>query len=197
MATQGFFKRDWTTDRVAEWAPHIRHLIGQPIRSLEIGVFEGRTAYWLLTNVLTHAEASHYGVDPYHYDNRVDLKPVFHMKARDRARLLANRSFGKFRLDERRFAEAARDLPNSFFDFIYVDGEHTAFACLQDMVNAWPLLKENGLMVVDDYGNEYEAQYRGDSPKTGADAFLSTLPPVETVWSGRTLGLKKLAARRS
>jgi predicted O-methyltransferase YrrM len=37
------------------------------------------------------------------------------------------------------------------FDFIYVDGSHTAFDVMTDACMAWGLLKQGGIMLFDDY----------------------------------------------
>ena len=37
------------------------------------------------------------------------------------------------------------------FDFIYIDGWHSAFGALADGVMTWPLLKVGGVMIFDDY----------------------------------------------
>jgi predicted O-methyltransferase YrrM len=37
------------------------------------------------------------------------------------------------------------------FDFIYIDGSHAACDVMSDAVLAWKLLKENGIMIFDDY----------------------------------------------
>ena len=57
------------------------------------------------------------------------------------------------------------------FDFIYVDGSHQAKDVLEDAILAFPLLKENGIMIFDDYTwrggkDQYEL------PAMGIDAFL-------------------------
>jgi hypothetical protein len=58
------------------------------------------------------------------------------------------------------------------YDFIYVDGSHTAPDVLADAVMAWPLLKPNGLMVFDDYlwGEQRDILHR---PKLAVDAFVN------------------------
>jgi len=40
---------------------------------------------------------------------------------------------------------------NSSFDFIYIDGDHSTKAVLEDFTLSFPLLKPNGIMVFDDY----------------------------------------------
>ena len=40
----------------------------------------------------------------------------------------------------------------SQFDLINVDGDHSYEGCLKDMTNCWPLLRDGGIMIVDDTG---------------------------------------------
>jgi hypothetical protein len=58
------------------------------------------------------------------------------------------------------------------YDFIYIDGSHTAPDVLTDACMAWPLLKPKGLMVFDDYmwGNPRDILHR---PKPAIDAFCN------------------------
>ena len=58
------------------------------------------------------------------------------------------------------------------YDFIYVDASHTAPDVLTDACMAWPLLKENGIMVFDDYlwGEQRDVLRR---PKLAIDAFAN------------------------
>jgi lipopolysaccharide biosynthesis glycosyltransferase len=71
------------------------------------------------------------------------------------------------------------------FHFIYVDADHSTVGVLNDLTLAWPMLAQNGLMLIDDYEwptarNEEEAR-RGQPPsqdhpahpKRGIDAFLA------------------------
>jgi predicted O-methyltransferase YrrM len=37
------------------------------------------------------------------------------------------------------------------FDFIYIDGDHTAKGTISDAIRAFSLLKEGGIMIFDDY----------------------------------------------
>jgi hypothetical protein len=55
------------------------------------------------------------------------------------------------------------------FDFIYVDGDHTAFAVLRDGSNAYDKLKVGGILAFDDYtwsmskGDFYDPGYAIDA----------------------------------
>ena len=50
--TEGF-TQDWFTYNTPLWSRLLAPLVGRPIRALEVGVFEGRSAVWLLDHVLT------------------------------------------------------------------------------------------------------------------------------------------------
>lgn len=42
-------------------------------------------------------------------------------------------------------------LNNNSFDLIYIDGSHMALDVYNDLINSFPLLKKNGIIVCDDY----------------------------------------------
>jgi predicted O-methyltransferase YrrM len=58
------------------------------------------------------------------------------------------------------------------YDFIYIDGSHQASDVLEDAVLAFPLLKEGGIMIFDDYTWGAGMGYY-EIPKPGIDAFIS------------------------
>lgn len=48
-----------------------------------------------------------------------------------------------------RYSPAVASAP---FDLVYIDGDHSAPAVLEDAVLVWPYVKHGGLIVFDDYG---------------------------------------------
>jgi predicted O-methyltransferase YrrM len=58
------------------------------------------------------------------------------------------------------------------FDLIYIDGSHTAKDVLTDACMTWPILKNKGMMVFDDYlwGAPADVLHR---PKIAIDAFTT------------------------
>ena len=59
------------------------------------------------------------------------------------------------------------------FDFIYVDGSHLAFDCYLDLVQAWKILNQGGLLAIDDYlYNTTDAIAFVDSPFEAVNHFL-------------------------
>lgn len=151
---------------------------GRPdFKFLEIGTYEGRTAWWLCEHVLFSSPGSYITcVDPL-------LKPEFQRVMKKHLR--AHRAYW-CKIKSRDFLAQAMDKGEKF-DFIYVDGDHHASSVLQDLVLSWSLLKKGGMLLIDDY--EMEARdpwfYRSHPefrenprlnfihPRTAIDAFLS------------------------
>jgi predicted O-methyltransferase YrrM len=85
--------------------------------------------------------------------------------------------------------EAPEDHPT--FDFIYIDGSHTAKDVLTDACMAWPLLKQGGLMVFDDYlwGDSRDILHR---PKMATDFFVNTFAEsLDIVHIGHQFAVRK------
>lgn len=107
---------------------------------LEIGTFEGRTAFWLLDNIpnccLTVIDTD---VGPKFKDN-------FSAWAKDNEteRFNWRRDYSyPCLLDE--FAKGKK------YDLIYIDGDHNASGVLEDAVLSWRILKPYGILLFDDY----------------------------------------------
>jgi len=48
--------------------------------------------------------------------------------------------------------EAADHFPNSFFDYVYIDGDHSYEGVTRDLASYFPKIKIGGLILGDDYG---------------------------------------------
>jgi predicted O-methyltransferase YrrM len=171
------FTEDWSFER-KYWDDLLKPLKGKPgLHFLEIGCFEGQATRWLLENVLTGEGSDIYVVDPFtgsleHDRMGVDTENLFD-RFHENVREFERRVFVSEGLSQD-VLRSWEDRTDEFFDFVYVDGDHTASAVLEDAVLAWPMLKPGGHMVFDDYEwdgggidlNEYE------KPKIAVDAFL-------------------------
>ena len=49
--------------------------------------------------------------------------------------------------------EAVNDFPNNYFDFVYIDADHTYQAVLRDLQDWYPKVKKGGFLAGDDYKN--------------------------------------------
>ena len=160
------------------------------LRFLQIGAFTGDATVWLVDNVLVTKNSVLEDVDIWtgsdeeeHKDmNWLDVERVYDSRIAFRPNVI------KYKMDSKEFL---RSIEEPTYDFIYIDGDHTAEGVLQDAVLAWRLLKPGGIMAFDDY----LWNYNGDpflEPKRGVDAFLAVCEGQYTIIeSGYQLWIEK------
>jgi predicted O-methyltransferase YrrM len=80
------------------------------------------------------------------------------------------------------------------YDFVYIDGDHHSWACLEDMVLSWPKLKIGGIMIVDDYnGGDEKTMPRHELVRHGVHSFLNAYETrYEVLHVGYQVILKKI-----
>ena len=145
------FTQDWFTRYIPKWKELLGEMSGKPgIRALEVGSFEGRSACWLLENVLTGTAAHLDCVDTFTapVETVVDHLDARGLRARFDANIAPWRERVTVHVDES--ANVLRSLTGPY-DFIYIDGSHLAPDVLADAVLAWLLLKSGGIMIFDDF----------------------------------------------
>lgn len=144
---------------------YFRHVPKERLRALQVGAYTGDATIWLLNNreverlhdVDTWAgseEKAHESLDfksiEEYYDSRTsDIRVV-------KCKMTSDDFF---------------NINDKTFNFIYIDGDHTALQTALDGLNAFKVLESGGVMAFDDY----QWNYNGDpylEPKRGVDAFL-------------------------
>ena len=168
------FTHDWFSNNIPRWTKHIlraRSLKGQHIEALELGCFEGRSAVWLLQNVLSHPKAHITCIDNFSKIKGIKKQPTV---GETKNRFLSNtKQFGSkvtlIEMDTRDALKSQQVLSKSF-DFIYIDAGRHSKNVLEDAILAFPLLKVGGYIVFDDYTSNEKHDYT--CPKKGIDAFL-------------------------
>lgn len=156
------FTIDWTTHNAKHWQRLLAELVGQPdLRFLEIGTYEGRTALWMLDNVLTDPSASITCIDPWR-DAEIERRFDRNVAAGGRSNQVR-----KIKACSHR---ALPHLGERSFDLAYIDGSHEASDVLEDALMALRKVKPGGLLIFDDY--ELPAKLRHHPPKLAIDAFL-------------------------
>jgi len=139
---------------------------------LQVGAFTGDASKWLLDNVLTHESSRLTDVDTWRGSDEevhneldwADVEDTYDKKIKD-----YGEKVNKVKSDSISFLKN-----QGFFsyDFIYIDGDHTALGAFADAVGAWPLLKPYGIMAFDDYiwSSNKSPEHE---PKKGIDTFLN------------------------
>lgn len=126
------------------------------VKGLQIGSYEGRSACWLLVNVLTGVGSSLECVDLYNFEGGKEVEARFRNNTKrfgDRVRLHV--------MDSMSWAlvPSSREMR---FDFIYIDGDHDPARVLQDAALLFDLLNEGGIMIINDY--LWEKKYPRERP---------------------------------
>jgi len=136
------FTADWFTYNIPIWEKELTSFKGQRnIHYLEIGVFEGRSFIWMLENILTHPTSTATGIDPLYVEYEQTLYDNLKISGLDsKAKII--KGFSQLEL---------KKLPFDSFNIIYIDGDHSASAVLNDAILSWPLLKKGGVLIFDDY----------------------------------------------
>jgi predicted O-methyltransferase YrrM len=179
LETNKFFTADWFTNGLINFEYTKEQMDSPPASILEIGCHEGRSTCWMLENLLTE-NGTITCIDPFANEPlsafRNDQAPAPNLIEQvfrhntdlarlpgQTIRLMPTLSF---------YALAELIVEKAQFDFVYVDGSHSADEVLADSVMAFALLKKNGYMIFDDYLWKDGADVL-DRPKMSIDAFVN------------------------
>jgi hypothetical protein len=157
------YTRDWFTRCTKTWPRFLAEFVGRPgLAVLEIGSCEGRSAIWLLENVLTDPSSRITCIDPFYLPWR-NFRFDYNVRLSGKADQVVKRK-GKSQ-------DIVPEFPANSFDIIYIDGSHLAADVLLDALLSWTRLKSGGVLVFDDYPlNRKEPAFR--RPQLAIDLFL-------------------------
>ncbi|MEJ7595950.1 MAG: class I SAM-dependent methyltransferase [Planctomycetaceae bacterium] len=153
------FTSDWFSHNIPVWSQYVVPLAVQPLQILEIGSHEGRSAVWMLENIVT---------DPESRLSCVDLWESREVRRRFRANISET---GRSSQVTEYLGESLTCLKTieESFDLIYIDGSHEARDVLTDAALCWSVLKPGGLLIFDDYQWSGPVEFR---PRDAIDVFL-------------------------
>jgi predicted O-methyltransferase YrrM len=176
------FTQDWFSHNIPNFEICMSAIESNK-KFLEIGSYEGRSTCWLLQNGLS--EKGHIMcIDPYSGEGFDKVEERFWENVRSTVN--STQSVSAFK--EPSYQALAEMIGFKYeFDFIYIDGVHSADGALTDACMAWGLLKKGGVMLFDDY------QYPHEPTKDGIDAFLCAfLGKFEPLINNYQLAVRKL-----
>jgi predicted O-methyltransferase YrrM len=143
----------------------------KPMRMLQIGAYTGDASIWLYDNILKNSGSVLVDVDtwegskePSHYEmNWGTVESIYDTKT---SQARSDRKILKIKATSDWFFKNNREM----YDFIYVDGDHTAYGVLKDAVASYECLNVGGIIAFDDY--QWSAGLGAiNEPKMAIDAF--------------------------
>jgi len=176
------FKYDWFSPIRADMERFVSPDLG---RILEIGSFEGQSTRFFLERC---PAATMTCVD--HFQGGEDQQSLDLSSLLDR--FLANVAEFKHRIQIYQMDswKAWTYMLYSHFDLIFVDGSHLAPDVLNDLCQSYRCVRQNGLIIADDYSWENQ---RSDCPKVAIEAFLTCFKDrVRTLYLDRIAVMQKV-----
>ena len=163
---------NWFDGQRYNFENHLLHLAGEPnLKFLQIGVYTGDASIWLCENILTDETSFLYDIDTWTGSDEKEHEHIDFNKVLEyyKERIAALKSTVWLRMTSDEYFKQNKTID---FDFIYIDGDHTAEQVAKDAKNAWLLLKPGGIMAFDDYlwGQDMPSEL---TPKPAIDNFLS------------------------
>lgn len=143
----------------------------RPINYLEIGTLCGANLLSVIQTYGKHKDSKLHCIDP--WENYTEYPEYFDMQNNNyelfkkninkleddiKSKIVINRGYSH---------NIVHTLEDNFFDIIYIDGNHEPEFVLEDAVLSFRKLKNNGVMIFDDYGMNGEVK-----TKLGIDAFI-------------------------
>jgi predicted O-methyltransferase YrrM len=170
-------------------------LADMDIKCLQIGAYTGDATKWMVDNILKKPDSFLVDVDTWEgskepaHEN-MDWKNVYKTYIDKNAAAISEEKVVVMQMtSDKYFANISN---KNIFDFIYIDGDHTAFGVLRDGSNAYEKLKIGGMVAFDDYlWNSGMGNF--NEPKYAIDALCHLLiGRVEKIEDNGQIWLKKI-----
>jgi len=153
---------------------------GVPYTMIEIGCFEGTTTFWVSEFGKIHNDKFKiYAIDPHstlNDNSSFDFKTIKRTFEYNLSKCVGNVTYiNKYSYEA--LVELIHQKEKA--EFIFVDGDHTSAAVLEDMVLSWRLLPVGGVMLCDDSIGWKLVDEHGSapvqlSPRMGIEMFIQS-----------------------
>ena len=171
------FRRDYVAARSIAWGILLKDMRDTTKRVLEIGSLEGRSAvFWLEFFVNAHLTC-------------VDLFRKEHAERFARNLAPYGMRLRKMTGTSIKALGILRE-EDAVFDLIYIDGSHRRDDVMIDCLGAWRLLREGGVMLIDDY-NWMPGHPDTERVAPAVDTFLAWHPDAEVILKADQIALRK------
>jgi predicted O-methyltransferase YrrM len=170
------FTTDWAANHFFEWAELLHPLKHKPVRIIEIGSWEGRSALFFLNYLPCSRMVC---IDTFGGNVEHHLDPYFaELAPKAESQFDANLAGLADRVEKVKGSSTSvlprLGVAGRRFDLAYVDGSHMAADVYSDAVLTWSVMDPGGIVIFDDY--EWDLMRNEDErPRLGIDAFLTTV----------------------
>jgi len=170
------FSSDWTSWHFQTWMNILEPQRELPLRVLEIGSWEGRSALFFL-NYLPRSQMT--CVDTFGGNLEHHRDPWFAALVPEAEQKFdANTAAFVARIEKRKGSSTdvlpQLGIASRRFEVAYIDGSHLAKDVFSDAALTWPLMAPTGILIFDDY--EFDLNKTElERPKLGIDAFLTAI----------------------
>jgi predicted O-methyltransferase YrrM len=161
------------------------------VNFLQIGVYLGHGSEWLLKNILTEKTSRLTDIDTWK-GSKEKIHQEFDW---NEIESIYDEKINQFSNVKKVKKDSKDYLSNcdEEFDFIYIDGDHSAEGVYSDAVLAFPLLKSGGILAFDDYLWEHPSKNVDLKPLNGIDKFLKNNElRIKILQKGYQVWIKKL-----
>lgn len=164
----------------------------QNLKFLQLGVYTGDASVWLCKNILTGKNSRLRDVDTWlgskeEAHESMDFNKVLEVYEEK----IKGLPVITYKMTTTKYLISTDSLVQDFYDFIYIDADHTTVGVLMDAELSFPLLKSGGIMAFDDYtwGAEMPPHL---TPGLGIDLFLERhIDEYETLIVNQQVWIKK------
>lgn len=137
----GSYTTDWTTGNLTRWRRMLAPWRDEPLRILEVGSWEGRSAVFFLN---FFPRATIVCIDAFTDDDHIEGRFDRNL-APFGARVEKIKSDSYTALDE-------LQAQGRIFDLVYIDAYHFYESVKSNSLRAWPLTQAGSVLIWDDYG---------------------------------------------
>lgn len=171
MSTETNYPNWFLMTAVYHFYNYLSEYSGKPgLKFLQIGAYTGDASKWLMDNILIDKTSILVDVDTWagsdesvHKQfNWKDVESVYDNKISNFTNIT------KYKKPSNEFLKNDK----AKYDFIYIDGDHTADGVYSDAILSWKLLKKNGILAFDDYTWEHDSRDPQKAPGIAIDKFL-------------------------
>lgn len=182
---------DWFSISIPSWMYTMKHLQIHPsskMNILEIGSFEGCSTYFLLdffkNSTITAVDTWNGSIEHKGKINFIEVEKRF-----DQNILPFKNRLKKMKSTSNDFFTLCKD---QRFELIYIDGDHHASAVYQDAVQAFLVLKINGVLIFDDFNWRHSFKL-SELPGPGIIKFIKDYKSqLKVIYVGYQLHIQKI-----